>query len=56
MEKKFGKNAGKFYMVQIHRVTGPEIGRIRTRKDADPRLMFGKVLYEVSKLGTMGRR
>ena len=56
MEKTIGGNTGKLYMVQIHRVAGLEMGRIRTRKDADPRPVFGKVLYEVSKSGTTGRR
>ena len=32
------------------------MGRIRTRKDDDPRPAFDKVLYEVSKSGTIGRR
>ena len=45
--EKFGRNAVKLYMVQIHRVTGSEMGRIRTREDADPQPVFGKILNEV---------
>ena len=47
VEKKIGRNAVKLYLVQIHRVTGSEMGRIRTREDADPQPVFGKILNEV---------
>ena len=42
-------------MVQIHRVTRSEMGRIQTTADVDPRLVFGKIIYEVPKSCTMER-
>ena len=42
-------------MISIHWVMGPEMCRIWIRKDANQRLVFGKVLWKNPTSGTLGR-